>query len=130
MVVNKFKLRNDIRSINLAGMGCSASVIAIDIAKDMLAVRAVYQCLLSWIYNVCSVSRSFFGILNSPHPSLVFCVDRLLSLFGIVPSRAFMFHCFPFSYMDPTPVLYYGYNDSTQYAFQGTNLGFLDQITI
>lgn len=40
MVVNKFKMRSDIRSINIAGMGCSASVIAIDIAKDMLAVRA------------------------------------------------------------------------------------------
>ncbi len=39
MVVNMFKMRSDIRSINIAGMGCSASVIAIDVAKDMLAVR-------------------------------------------------------------------------------------------
>eukprot|EP00884_Botryococcus_braunii_P014068 jgi/Botrbrau1/22662/Bobra.0132s0008.1 len=37
MVVNMFKMRSDIRSVNVAGMGCSASVIAIDVAKDMLA---------------------------------------------------------------------------------------------
>ncbi|KAH9696164.1 3-ketoacyl-CoA synthase 4 [Citrus sinensis] len=36
MIVNKYKLRGNIRSFNLGGMGCSAGVIAIDLAKDML----------------------------------------------------------------------------------------------
>ncbi|KAM0035470.1 putative very-long-chain 3-oxoacyl-CoA synthase [Helianthus debilis subsp. tardiflorus] len=36
MIVNKYKLRSNIKSFNLGGMGCSAGVIAIDLAKDML----------------------------------------------------------------------------------------------
>jgi 3-ketoacyl-CoA synthase len=36
MVINKYKLRSNIKSFNLSGMGCSASVIAIDLAKDLL----------------------------------------------------------------------------------------------
>jgi 3-ketoacyl-CoA synthase len=36
MVINKFKLRSNIKSFNLSGMGCSASVIAIDLARDLL----------------------------------------------------------------------------------------------
>lgn len=36
MVINKYKLRSDIKSFNLSGMGCSASVISIDLAKDLL----------------------------------------------------------------------------------------------
>jgi 3-ketoacyl-CoA synthase len=37
-MVNHFKFRQDIRSFNLSGMGCAASVIGIDMARDMLAV--------------------------------------------------------------------------------------------
>eukprot|EP00808_Paulinella_micropora_P020346 g79458.t1 len=36
MIVNKYKLRSDIQSYNLGGMGCSAGVIAIHLAKDLL----------------------------------------------------------------------------------------------
>ncbi|KAF5955798.1 hypothetical protein HYC85_008654 [Camellia sinensis] len=39
MIINKYKLRGNIRSFNLGGMGCSAGVIAIDLAKDMLLVH-------------------------------------------------------------------------------------------
>ncbi|KAG7977942.1 hypothetical protein I3843_05G057900 [Carya illinoinensis] len=39
MIVNKYKLRGNILSFNLGGMGCSAGVIAIDLAKDMLQVH-------------------------------------------------------------------------------------------
>uniref|UniRef100_A0A5B7BM53 3-ketoacyl-CoA synthase n=1 Tax=Davidia involucrata TaxID=16924 RepID=A0A5B7BM53_DAVIN len=39
MIVNRYKLRGNIRSFNLGGMGCSAGVIAIDLAKDMLQVH-------------------------------------------------------------------------------------------
>ncbi|XP_002963631.2 3-ketoacyl-CoA synthase 4 isoform X2 [Selaginella moellendorffii] len=39
MIVNKYKMRGNIRSYNLGGMGCSAGVIAIDLAKDMLQVH-------------------------------------------------------------------------------------------
>jgi 3-ketoacyl-CoA synthase len=39
MVVNKYKMRSNILSFNLGGMGCSAGVIAIDLAKDLLQVH-------------------------------------------------------------------------------------------
>ncbi|XP_075473699.1 3-ketoacyl-CoA synthase 5-like [Primulina tabacum] len=39
MVVNKYKLRSNIKSYNLSGMGCSAGLISIDLAKDLLQVH-------------------------------------------------------------------------------------------
>ncbi|XAR66495.1 Very-long-chain 3-oxoacyl-CoA synthase [Bertholletia excelsa] len=39
MVVNKFKFRSNIRSFNLSGMGCSAGIISIDLARDLLQVH-------------------------------------------------------------------------------------------
>ncbi|KAK6944626.1 3-Oxoacyl-[acyl-carrier-protein (ACP)] synthase III, C-terminal [Dillenia turbinata] len=36
MVINHYKLRQDIQSFNLGGMGCAAGVIAIDLASDLL----------------------------------------------------------------------------------------------
>ncbi|MCH82478.1 3-ketoacyl-CoA synthase 10-like [Trifolium medium] len=36
MVINHFKLRSDIHSFNLGGMGCAAGITAIDLAKDLL----------------------------------------------------------------------------------------------
>ncbi|XP_058223406.1 3-ketoacyl-CoA synthase 1 [Rhododendron vialii] len=36
MIVNHYKLRPDIKSFNLGGMGCSAGVISVDLAKHLL----------------------------------------------------------------------------------------------
>ena len=36
MIVNHYKMRGNILSYNLGGMGCSAGVIAVDLARDML----------------------------------------------------------------------------------------------
>ncbi|XP_058079072.1 3-ketoacyl-CoA synthase 10-like [Magnolia sinica] len=36
MIVNHYKMRGNILSFNLGGMGCSASIIALDLAQDML----------------------------------------------------------------------------------------------
>jgi len=36
MIINKYKMRDDILSYNLAGMGCSASPIAVDLATSLL----------------------------------------------------------------------------------------------
>ncbi|OIT36837.1 3-ketoacyl-coa synthase 5, partial [Nicotiana attenuata] len=38
MVVNKYKLRSNIKSYNLSSMGCSAGLISIDLARDLLQV--------------------------------------------------------------------------------------------
>ncbi|MCO5583568.1 hypothetical protein L7F22_037479 [Adiantum nelumboides] len=39
MIINKYKLRGNVVSYNLAGMGCSAGVIAADMAKWLLSVH-------------------------------------------------------------------------------------------
>ncbi|BAF11320.1 3-ketoacyl-CoA synthase 6 [Oryza sativa Japonica Group] len=39
MIINKYKLRSNIRSFNLSGMGCSAGLISLDLARDMLQVH-------------------------------------------------------------------------------------------
>ena len=39
MLCNEFKMREDICSYNLSGMGCSAGVIAIDLAKQLIQNR-------------------------------------------------------------------------------------------
>lgn len=48
MVINHFKMRSNIISYNLAGMGCSASPIAIDLARQMLQLYpSTYALVLS-----------------------------------------------------------------------------------
>ncbi|KAK1301338.1 3-ketoacyl-CoA synthase 6 [Acorus calamus] len=39
MVINKYKMRSNVRSFNLSGMGCSAGLISIDLARDLLQVH-------------------------------------------------------------------------------------------
>ncbi len=59
MVVNHYKMRGDIKSINIGGMGCSAGLIAIDLAKDLLQVhRNSYALVLS--QEILSL-RPYFG---------------------------------------------------------------------
>lgn len=38
MVVNRYKMRGNVLSYNLGGMGCSAGLISIDLAKQLLQV--------------------------------------------------------------------------------------------
>ncbi|KAK2999617.1 hypothetical protein RJ639_013640 [Escallonia herrerae] len=38
MVINKYKMRGNVKSFNLSGMGCSAGLISIDLARDLLQV--------------------------------------------------------------------------------------------
>ncbi|XP_059655521.1 3-ketoacyl-CoA synthase 6-like [Cornus florida] len=40
MIINKYKLRSNIKSFNLSGMGCSAGLISINLANDLLKVHA------------------------------------------------------------------------------------------
>ena len=39
MVINKYKMRSNIKSFNLSGMGCSAGLISVDLARDLLQAR-------------------------------------------------------------------------------------------
>lgn len=48
MIINHFKMRSNVISYNLAGMGCSASPIAIDLAQQMLQLNpSTYALVLS-----------------------------------------------------------------------------------
>ncbi|KAJ4787262.1 3-ketoacyl-CoA synthase [Rhynchospora pubera] len=48
MIVNHYKMRGDIKSFNLGGMGCSAGLISIDLAKDLLQANPnTYAVVLS-----------------------------------------------------------------------------------
>lgn len=48
MIINKYKLRGNIKSYNLGGMGCSAGVISVDLARELLQVhRATYAVVVS-----------------------------------------------------------------------------------
>ncbi|KAK7246858.1 hypothetical protein RIF29_41728 [Crotalaria pallida] len=39
MIINKFGFRSNIKSVNLSGMGCSAGLLSINLAKDLLRVH-------------------------------------------------------------------------------------------
>jgi 3-ketoacyl-CoA synthase len=36
MIMNRYKMRSDIRNVHLSGMGCSAGLVSIDLAKNLL----------------------------------------------------------------------------------------------
>ncbi|XP_008792115.1 3-ketoacyl-CoA synthase 11-like [Phoenix dactylifera] len=52
MVVNHYKLRGNIVSYNLGGMGCSAGLISIDLAKDLLQVHPSTYALVISMENI------------------------------------------------------------------------------
>ncbi|XP_002992903.2 3-ketoacyl-CoA synthase 11 [Selaginella moellendorffii] len=52
MIVNHYKMGTDIRSFNLGGMGCSAGIIAIDLAKDLLGMHPNTYALVVSTENI------------------------------------------------------------------------------
>ncbi|KAJ9700506.1 hypothetical protein PVL29_006023 [Vitis rotundifolia] len=52
MIVNHYKLRGNIMSYNLGGMGCSAGLISIDLAKQMLQVHPNSYALVVSMENI------------------------------------------------------------------------------
>jgi 3-ketoacyl-CoA synthase len=52
MVINHYKLRGNIISYNLGGMGCSAGLISIDLAKNMLQVVPNSYALVISMENI------------------------------------------------------------------------------
>jgi 3-ketoacyl-CoA synthase len=63
-VVNHFKFKSSIRTFNLSGMGCAASVIGVDLAMEMLAVRrpacawTTYLFVFPWTIGCHTVLRA------------------------------------------------------------------------
>ena len=52
MLINRFKLNSNIVSYNLAGMGCSAGIIAIDLARQMLQLQPRSYALVASTENI------------------------------------------------------------------------------
>ncbi|GKV42066.1 hypothetical protein SLEP1_g49515 [Rubroshorea leprosula] len=52
MVINHYKLRGNIISYNLGGMGCSAGLISIDLARDLLQVHPNSYALVISMENI------------------------------------------------------------------------------
>ncbi len=55
MIVNHFKMRSDLISYNLAGMGCSAGVIAIGLAERLLRSEPGKYALVVSTENITQV---------------------------------------------------------------------------
>lgn len=52
MIVNHYKLRGNIVTYNLGGMGCSAGLISLDLAKDLLQVHSNSYALIVSMENI------------------------------------------------------------------------------
>ncbi|XP_022952071.1 3-ketoacyl-CoA synthase 4-like, partial [Cucurbita moschata] len=57
MVMNKYKMRNNVRSFNLSGMGCSSGLIAIDLANNMLQV---YKNSYAIVVTTENITNNFY----------------------------------------------------------------------
>ncbi|KAM7252188.1 hypothetical protein ACFE04_024071 [Oxalis oulophora] len=53
MIINKFGFRSNVKSVSLSGMGCSAGILAINLAKDLLKVQ---KNLLALVLSMEAVS--------------------------------------------------------------------------
>ncbi|WOL07308.1 3-ketoacyl-CoA synthase 1-like [Canna indica] len=59
MIVNRYRMREDVKSFNLGGMGCSAGLISVDLAKNLLranpdscaVVLSTENMTLNWYFG-------------------------------------------------------------------------------
>ncbi|KAK3041944.1 hypothetical protein RJ639_002252 [Escallonia herrerae] len=54
MVINKFGFRSNVKSFNLTGMGCSAGILSISLARDLLKVHKNSLALVLSMEPICS----------------------------------------------------------------------------
>ncbi|KAG6739322.1 hypothetical protein POTOM_056915 [Populus tomentosa] len=73
MVINHYKLRGNILSYNLGGMGCSAGLISIDLAKHLLQVHPNSYALVVSMENI--TLNWYFG--NDKSMLLSNCLFRM-----------------------------------------------------
>ncbi|KAF7843877.1 3-ketoacyl-CoA synthase 1 [Senna tora] len=73
MIVNHYKLRTNIKSYNLGGMGCSAGLISIDLAKDLLKANPNSHAIVVSTENI--TLNWYFG--NDRSMLLCNCIFRM-----------------------------------------------------
>ncbi|KAG6725701.1 hypothetical protein I3842_02G045000 [Carya illinoinensis] len=84
MIVNHYKLRTDIKSYNLGGMGCSAGLISIDLAKDLLNANPNTYALVVSTENI--TLNWYFG--NDRSMLLSNCIFRMGGAAVLLSNRA------------------------------------------
>ncbi|KAK7364690.1 hypothetical protein VNO80_13431 [Phaseolus coccineus] len=72
-IINRYKLRGNILAYNLSGMGCSAGVLAVDFAKQLLQAHPNSYALVLSTEN--EISSMYWG--NNPSMLLVNCLFRM-----------------------------------------------------
>ncbi|KAK7251232.1 hypothetical protein RIF29_34251 [Crotalaria pallida] len=83
IVVNHYKLPKNVLSFNLIGMGCSAGVISIDLAKDLLRVHPNSYALVISMENI--TLNWYFG--NDKSMLLSNCLFRMGGAAILLSSR-------------------------------------------
>ena len=73
LVINHYKMRGNILSFNVGGMGCSAGKIALDLANDMLQASGSTYAIVMSTENI----TSSFYIGNKKSMLLPNCFFRL-----------------------------------------------------
>ncbi|XP_021889657.1 3-ketoacyl-CoA synthase 1 [Carica papaya] len=73
MIVNHYKLREDIKSYNLGGMGCSAGLISIELAKNLLRANPNTYAVVVSTENI--TLNWYFG--NDRSMLLCNCIFRM-----------------------------------------------------
>ncbi|KAF8379932.1 hypothetical protein HHK36_027397 [Tetracentron sinense] len=73
MIVNHYKMRSDIKSFNLGGMGCSAGLISVDLAKDLLRANPNSYAVVVSTENI--TLNWYFG--NDRSMLLCNCIFRM-----------------------------------------------------
>ncbi|PKU68464.1 3-ketoacyl-CoA synthase 2-like [Dendrobium catenatum] len=96
MIVNKYKMREDVASFNLSGMGCSAGVISIDLARHLLKVRPNSYALI-----VSTENLTLHGYYGNNRPMLVTnCLFRMGAAAVLLSNRRSDLHRAKYSLSD------------------------------
>ncbi len=85
MIVNKFKMRTNIMTYNLAGMGCSAGVISIGLAEQLLQVYPNSTALVVSTENI--TQNWYFG--NEKSMLIPNCLFRVGGAAIVLSNRRF-----------------------------------------
>ncbi|KAL6128504.1 hypothetical protein ACLB2K_071859 [Fragaria x ananassa] len=81
MIVNHYTLKNDIKSFNISGMGCSAGVISLDLAKCILKNTSdSYAVVVST--EIITANWYFGNDKSMMHPNCIFRCGGAAVLFS------------------------------------------------
>ncbi|XP_021603904.2 3-ketoacyl-CoA synthase 11, partial [Manihot esculenta] len=96
MIVNRYKLRGNVLSYNLGGMGCSAGLISIHLAKDLLQVHPNSYALVVSTEN--ATSSWYEG--NERSMLITNCLFRVGGVAVLLSNRSFDRRCSKYQLMN------------------------------